>query len=124
MQAITIADQRYMAERDKVDFIQKYIFPGGSLPSIEAIAKHICANTDMTITGLEDITFHYAGTLADWRKRFFEQIHQVREQGFDDVFIRMWDFYLSFCEGGFRERVIGTSQFLFCKPMCRILPKV
>lgn len=124
MQTITIADQRYEAERDNVDFIQKYIFPGGCLPSIEVITQHLSQDTDMQLVGLEDITFHYAKTLAEWRKRFFAEISAVRAMGFDDVFIRMWDFYLSYCEGGFRERAIGTSQLVFAKPQCRDLPAV
>lgn len=124
IQAITIADQRYEQEKDNVDFIQQYIFPGGCLPSIAVIADKIARHTDLQIVGLEDITLHYARTLAEWKRRFFLRIDEVRQQGFDDVFIRMWDFYLSYCEGGFRERVIGTSQILFAKPQCRELPTV
>ncbi|MCR6653534.1 MAG: cyclopropane-fatty-acyl-phospholipid synthase family protein [Cellvibrionaceae bacterium] len=121
IQAITIADQRYEREKDNVDFIQRYIFPGGCLPSVAVIADAVARHTDLQIVGLEDITAHYARTLAEWRRRFFLRIDEVRQQGFDDVFIRMWDFYLSYCEGGFRERVIGTSQILFAKPNCRDL---
>ncbi|HEY7774465.1 MAG TPA: cyclopropane-fatty-acyl-phospholipid synthase family protein, partial [Marinagarivorans sp.] len=103
IQAITIADQRYHAERDNVDFIQRYIFPGGCLPSNEIIARHVRKDTDMQIVGLEDITIHYAKTLADWKAAFYGNIDKVKSQGFDDVFIRMWEFYLSYCEGGFKE---------------------
>ena len=124
IQAITIADQRYHEERDNVDFIQRYIFPGGCLPSNEVIAQHLRKDTDMQIIGLDDITFHYAKTLAAWKKSFYENLDEVRSQGFDDVFIRMWDFYLSYCEGGFKERVISTSQILMAKPDCRDLPSV
>lgn len=124
IQAITIADQRYHEERDNVDFIQRYIFPGGCLPSNEVIAQHLRKDTDMQIIGLDDITFHYAKTLAAWKKSFHENLDEVRSQGFDDVFIRMWDFYLSYCEGGFKERVISTSQILMAKPDCRDLPVV
>lgn len=124
LQAITIADQRYELEKHNVDFIQRYIFPGGCLPSVEVIAKHIARDTDMQVVGMEDITFHYAQTLADWRKRFFMQIDAVKKLGFDDVFIRMWDFYLCYCEGGFRERAISTSQWVFAKPQCKELPEV
>jgi cyclopropane-fatty-acyl-phospholipid synthase len=122
IQAITIADQRYHLERDNVDFIQRYIFPGGCLPSNEIIAKHISEDTDLQIIGLEDITFHYAKTLADWKLSFHACLEEVRRLGFDDVFIRMWEFYLSYCEGGFKERVISTSQILMAKPQCRELP--
>lgn len=123
IQAITIADQRYHAEKDNADFIQAYIFPGGCLPSIEVITKHVRKDTDMQMIGLEDITFHYAKTLKLWRERFFANIDQVRGQGFDDLFIKMWEFYLCYCEGGFEERVISTSQILLAKPECKTLPQ-
>ncbi len=116
IQAITIADQRYQRAIKTVDFIQHYIFPGGELPSIEVIAKHISAFTDMQIIHLEDITSHYARTLADWKQRFFVNRDLVLDEGFDNRFLRMWEFYFSYCEGGFRERVISTSQLVFAKP--------
>ncbi len=124
MQAITTQDQRFEREKNKMDFIQKYIFPGGCLPSNEVVIKNISKYTDMHLAGLEDITLDYALTLESWRKRFFDKIETVRSLGFDDTFVRMWDFYLSYCEGGFRERVINTSQFLMAKPMCRDLPVI
>ncbi len=124
MQAITTQDKRFHKEKNQTDFIRKYIFPGGCLPSNEVVAKHIAQDTDMHIVGLEDITLDYAQTLACWRERFFSRLKEVKALGFDDVFIRMWDFYLCYCEGGFRERVINTSQFMFAKPRCKKLPKV
>ena len=93
------------------------------MPSIEVIAKHLRKDTDMQMIGLEDITFHYAKSLKLWRERFFANIEQVREQGFDDTFIKMWEFYLCYCEGGFMERVISTSQILMAKPRCGSLPE-
>ncbi len=122
IQAITIQDQRFDYARKNTDFIQQYIFPGGCLPSNAVIAKHILEDTDMQIVGLEDITQDYAKTLADWRSAFFNNIEKVKAQGFDDAFIHMWDFYLSYCEGGFRERAISTAQFLFAKPAARAMP--
>jgi cyclopropane-fatty-acyl-phospholipid synthase len=116
IQAITMVDQRYETARDSVDFIKRYIFPGGCLPSIEVISRHLRQDTDMQMTNLLDITEHYADTLAAWRRRFFDRIEDVRRQGFDETFIRMWEFYLCYCEGGFRERVIGTVQLTFAKP--------
>lgn len=116
IQAITMADQRYETARDSVDFIKRYIFPGGCLPSVEVISRHLREDTDMQMTRLRDITEHYADTLAHWRRRFFDRIEDVRRQGFDETFIRMWDFYLCYCEGGFRERIIGTVQLTFAKP--------
>jgi cyclopropane-fatty-acyl-phospholipid synthase len=116
IQAITMADQRYQAACRSVDFIQRYIFPGGCLPSVEVISHQVSVNTNMQITHLRDITRHYADTLACWRERFLAERAQVHAQGYDEVFQRMWEFYLCYCEGGFRERVIGTVQLTFAKP--------
>lgn len=119
IQAITITDQRYEAAKNSVDFIQKYIFPGGGLPSNTVMAQCIANCTNMTLVDLHDIGLDYAKTLADWRERFHQRIETVRRQGFDDVFCRMWDFYLAYCEGGFRERVISTVQAVMAKPDAR-----
>jgi len=116
IQAITIADQRYAAAKDSVDFIQRYIFPGGSLPSVAVIADHLARDTDMQMIHLRDITRDYALTLANWRERFLAAEEHVRRMGFDQAFIRMWEFYLAYCEGGFRERIISTVQLAFAKP--------
>ncbi len=124
IQAITIQDQRFEYARKNTDFIQQYIFPGGCLPSNTVVAQHIQQDTDMQIVGLEDITLDYARTLADWRSAFFANLAAVKAQGFDDVFIRMWDFYLCYCEGGFAERAISTAQYVFAKPEARLLPQV
>ncbi|AFU98775.1 SAM-dependent methyltransferase [Simiduia agarivorans] len=122
IQAITIADQRYDYARKHVDFIQRYIFPGGALPSVSVVCDCLRRATDMQLVGLEEIGQHYARTLAEWRSRFWHAIDKVRACGFDDRFVRMWDYYLAYCEGGFRERVIGTSQLLMAKPGARALP--
>jgi cyclopropane-fatty-acyl-phospholipid synthase len=116
IQAITMVDQRYEAARDQVDFIKRYIFPGGCLPSVEIISNHLRKDTDMQAIHLRDITDDYADTLEQWRLRFFQHIDEVRRQGFDTRFERMWEFYLCYCEGAFRERVIGTVQMTFAKP--------
>lgn len=116
IQAITITDDRYEQARRSVDYIQRYIFPGGCLPSLEVIAKHIAKDSNLQMVHLRDITADYALTLAHWRKRFMDRLEDVRAQGFDDRFIRMWEFYLCYCEGGFRERIIGTVQIAFAKP--------
>ena len=123
IQAITVADQRYQQALRSVDFIQKYIFPGGCLPSVSVIARHVAEDTDMQIVGLEDITRDYALTLRDWRHRFLAREADVRALGFDEEFVRMWEFYLAYCEGGFEERVIGTSQVLMAKPQCGAIPQ-
>ncbi len=124
IQAITVPDQRYEVTKHSTDFIQRYIFPGGELPCVDIIAKHVTRDTDMQIVGIDDITLDYAKTLADWRKGFFKHIDEVKRQGFDDIFIRMWDFYLSYCEGGFRERTISTVQIVMAKPRCLSLPSL
>lgn len=122
IQAITISDQRYESAKRSVDFIQRYIFPGGCLPSNEVIARHVRKDTDMQIVGLEDITFDYALTLAHWRAGFLEKADQIESMGFSRSFIRMWDFYLAYCQGGFMERVIHTAQILMAKPDARLQP--
>lgn len=120
IQAITIADQRYEMARDSVDFIKRYVFPGGCLPSLEVIARHVARDTDMQISNLRDITDDYARTLAFWRERFIANLPQVREMNFDGLFERLWEFYLCYCEGGFRERIIGTQQITMAKPDYRV----
>lgn len=121
VQAITIPDQRYEASRKNVDFIRRYIFPGGCLPSVARMQAITARRTDFQWVGLEDITLDYARTLADWRERFLSQLSAVREQGFDETFIRMWHFYLAYCEGGFRERAVTTHQCLLARPRARAL---
>ncbi|MEM9316639.1 MAG: cyclopropane-fatty-acyl-phospholipid synthase family protein [Pseudomonadota bacterium] len=116
IQAITIPDRRYERARRSVDYIKRYIFPGGCLPSLEVIAQHIARDTDLQMVHLRDITLDYAVTLAEWRRRFMDRLEKVRAMGFDERFIRMWEFYLCYCEGGFRERIIGTAQIAFAKP--------
>jgi cyclopropane-fatty-acyl-phospholipid synthase len=122
LQAITIADQRYEEALREVDYIKKFIFPGGFLPSIAAMSKSVARVTDMKLFHMDDIGPHYARTLADWRERFFDRIDQVRESGYSDAFIRMWEYYLCYCEGGFEERDIGTVQMLLTKPEARREP--
>lgn len=116
LQSITIADQHYEAAKRYGDFIQRYIFPGGFLPSVAALSDAVARVSDMRLFHLEDIGPHYARTLRDWRERFFASLEQVRELGFSDTFVRMWEFYLCYCEGGFLERHIGTVQVLLVKP--------
>ena len=116
LQAITIPDQRYDYARRSVDFIQRYIFPGGSLPSHQAMIDAVKRNSDMVMVGLQEIGEDYARTLQVWHERFSDRLEEVRALGFDDYFIRMWNYYLCYCQGGFEERIIGTSQILFAKP--------
>jgi cyclopropane-fatty-acyl-phospholipid synthase len=119
LQAITMNDQRFASYLRSVDFIQRYIFPGGCLPSVTRIMGSIAQVTDLRVLHLEDIAPHYAQTLRCWRDRFFEQLGAVREQGYPESFIRMWEYYLCYCEAAFEERYIGTVQMVFAKPKSR-----
>ena len=120
IQAITIQDQFYDQAIKSVDFIQRYIFPGGFIPSVTAISNAVKKSTDTRLFQMEDIGPHYASTLRDWRKNFFNNIEQIKALGYSDQFIAMWDFYLCYCEGGFLERTLGTSHLVFVKPDNRI----
>jgi cyclopropane-fatty-acyl-phospholipid synthase len=125
LQAIIFPEQQYDRYRRSVDFIQQYIFPGGCLPSVGAICESVGRATDFRLFHLEDITPHYAETLAHWRTRLQANLEEVRRLGFSEEFMRTWEFYFCYCEGGFRERVIGDVQILLTKPECRraaILP--
>jgi cyclopropane-fatty-acyl-phospholipid synthase len=119
LQAITIGDHIFDRHKRSVDFIKRYIFPGSCIPSVTAISKAIAAATDLRLIHLEDITPHYARTLREWRHRFFANIDDVRNMGYPETFIRMWEYYLCYCEGGFAERYIGDVQMLCAKPMYR-----
>lgn len=118
LQAITIPDHRFDQYVRSVDFIQKYIFPGGCLPSIAALANAVGRASDFRFLHLEDFASHYAETLARWRERFWENLDQARSKGFDERFLRMWHYYLCYCEAGFLENQIGVAQILLAKPSC------
>jgi cyclopropane-fatty-acyl-phospholipid synthase len=124
LQAITIADQRYDQALRTVDFIKRHIFPGSFIPSVSAMTDSIARTTDMRLYHMEDIGPHYATTLRLWRERFFDSLDRVRAMGFPEDFVRMWEFYLCYCEGGFVERAIGDVQMLLTKPACRRAPIV
>ncbi len=119
LQAITIQDQDYRAQLRSINFIQRYVFPGSFIPSVSAIADSLRRVTDLKIFHLEDIGPHYARTLALWRQNFFEHLGAVRKLGYGERFIRLWEFYLCSCEGGFAERALGDLQMLLTKPGCR-----
>ena len=116
IQAITIEDHRYRQALRSVDFIKRHVFPGSFIPSIEAMLTAKSRASDLALVALEDFGKSYARTLAAWRERFLSRIPQVRALGFDERFIRLWDFYLAYCEGGFRERSIGVAHLLLAKP--------
>ncbi len=116
LQAITIADQRYDPNHREIDFINRYIFPGSGLPSSAAMTETVAKHTDMRLLDLEDIGLHYATTLRHWRDNFFARIDDVRKLGYPEAFIRMWDYYLCYCEGAFLERAISDLHLVFSKP--------
>lgn len=116
IQAITIDHKRYASAIKNVDFIQRYIFPGSCIPSVNALLQNCADHSDLELTHFEDITPHYARTLREWRHNFLHHREQIRALGYSEEFIRMWDFYFCYCEGGFAERVIGDVQMLFAKP--------
>jgi len=120
IQAITITDQRYEEYRKSIDFIQRYIFPGSGLPSSAVMTDTVARHTDMRLLGLQDIGLHYATTLKRWRENFFARIDEVRRLGYSETFIRMWEFYLCYCEGAFLERAISDVHIVFAKPECRL----
>jgi cyclopropane-fatty-acyl-phospholipid synthase len=122
LQAITIIDQAYEAQIKSVDFIRRYIFPGGFIPSVAAITRSLAKVTDLRFFHLEDMTPHYARTLHVWRERFFANLDAVRKLGYPETFIRMWEYYLCYCEGAFRERYIGSVQMVLTKPDCQSTP--
>lgn len=116
LQGITYNDPDFDAYKNSVDFIRKYIFPGSCLIATSQVIEAIKEKTDMAIIDSEDITLHYAKTLKIWREDFHKVLPQVRELGFSDPFIRIWNFYLVYCEAGFLENLIGDFQFVFAKP--------
>jgi cyclopropane-fatty-acyl-phospholipid synthase len=119
IQAITIEDHRYEQALRAVDYIKRFVFPGAFIPSIAALLSAKTAGCDLALVHLEDFGSSYARTLQVWRERFAAQRDAVLAQGFDDAFIRLWTFYLAYCEGGFRERSIGVAQLLLAGTQCR-----
>lgn len=124
LQAITIADQRYEAYRRGVDFIQKYIFPGGALPSVARLTGEVARSTELVLRHLDDFGVDYARTLQHWRERFNRSAPILRERGYDEAFQRLWNYYFSYCEGGFLERNIGVVQMVLTKPEQREVQRI
>jgi cyclopropane-fatty-acyl-phospholipid synthase len=115
MQTITMNEQNFEKYRKSGDWIQRHIFPGGELASLRGVQDSLARCTQMGPAHLEDIGMHYAHTLADWRKRFHAEVDRVRDLGFDEPFLRMWDYYFAYCEGAFRERYISAVQLVLAK---------
>ena len=119
LQAITITDQKYKQYAGSVDFIQRYIFPGGCLPSNTRMLQLIAEKTDMVVRQLDDFGFDYARTLKDWRIRFNASFAGLRCKGYDETFRRLWEYYLCYCEGGFLERSISVVHVVASRPANR-----
>ena len=116
IQAILIGHDRYLATRDTYTWIQKYIFPGGLLPSVRAIEEVVGAHTQLAVTRLERTGEHYAHTLRLWRERFLAGWPRIADAGFDEVFRRMWEFYLAYCEAGFRSGYLDVARITLQRP--------
>ena len=122
LQAITIRDQRYAQARRSVDFIQRYIFPGGALPSLSVMLDTASRHTPLNLVHLEDFGLDYARTLEHWRDNLRHARAELTTLGYDDTFQRLWEFYLCYCQGGFEERAIGVAQLLWAAPQARRAP--
>lgn len=116
LQMILSPDHRYDSFRKNMDWIQKHIFPGSLLPSMAIIQKAINQTGDLNLHDFEDMGLHYAKTLEIWRKNFNQRLDHVRELGFDQTFIRKWNYYLSYCQAAFSTRNISVAQVVFSRP--------
>ena len=119
LQTITINEERFERYRRQPDFIQRHIFPGSELASVAEIRKSLARATRMSVAVLDDIGAHYVPTLAAWRTAFLANADRVRALGFPESFIRLWEYYFAYCEGGFAERYIGDAQILLAKAGAR-----
>ncbi len=113
IQAICVPDRRYERTKNTEDFIRRFVFPGGFLPSISAISSSVARSTSMQIVDVEDLSAHYAETLRRWRETFDERLDEVAALGLDERFCRLWRFYLAYCEAGFAERHCTVNQIVF-----------
>jgi cyclopropane-fatty-acyl-phospholipid synthase len=116
LQAITIRDQYYAGAKNSVDFIQRHIFPGSGIPSVNSIMNSVTKKSDMILIQQQDYAEDYAQTLWHWSQRFTNKTQEVLDLGYPEFLPRLWQFYFSYCEGAFRERAIGLSQIVFAKP--------
>ena len=117
LQGIVLPEYRYRGYLRSTDFVQRYVFPGGALTSLGAIAQAIGAGTDLSVLHVEDLSPHYARTLRLWRETFLERREEARRLGYDERFIRLWEFYLAYCEAGFAEHCTSVVQMLLTRPL-------
>jgi cyclopropane-fatty-acyl-phospholipid synthase len=119
LQSITIADHHFSRYRKAVDFIQRYIFPGGFLPSVGTLAERLGRSTDFRLFHLDDLGPHYAATLRHWRRNLLDRARHLIRIGYPEALIRRFDYYFAYCESGFHERRTGLVQMLLTRPLCR-----
>jgi cyclopropane-fatty-acyl-phospholipid synthase len=122
IQTIAVPDQIFPRYRRSGDWIREYVFPGSLIPSLTALTYAMTSASRLMVHGLEEIGIHYADTLGQWRARFLEQLDAVRSLGYDQRFIRTWDFYLASCEALFRTRCLRDLQLVLTRPFNRSLP--
>jgi cyclopropane-fatty-acyl-phospholipid synthase len=116
VQSILIPEQRWDRYRKTPDWIERYVFPGCLIPSLEALTRAAARHSRLGIYGVDEIGEHYAETLRRWRAGFHDRIDEVRRLGYDTRFERIWDFYLAFCEAAFRTRALRDAQLLLARP--------
>jgi cyclopropane-fatty-acyl-phospholipid synthase len=119
LQSIVMPERGYSQYLRSVDFIQRYVFPGGCLPSLAAMLEAAGRTTDLRFVHAEDFAPHYAETLRQWRRAFHARLDDVRRLGYPDEFIRLWNYYLCYCEAAFEERYVGVLQIQLDQPGCR-----
>ncbi len=119
LQAIVVSDRDFERSRRGVDFIKRYVFPGGQLPSLGAMVAALSRTSDLRVSHVEDLAPHYARTLVRWRARMRENAAAIRRLSYSEPFLRMWEWYLAYCEAGFAERYLGCLQLLLSKPLSR-----
>jgi cyclopropane-fatty-acyl-phospholipid synthase len=121
LEAITTPEERYETYRRSTDFINTVIFPGGCAPSLHALVDAAYSESALTLEHIDNVGLHYAQTLVDWRRRFNANESFVRDLGFDDVFLRVWNYYLTYCEAGFLSQTVNCLILVFTRPGCRAI---
>jgi len=121
MEAITTPEERYEAYRRSTDFINTIIFPGGLCPSLHALVDAAYKSSSLTLEHIDNIGLHYAKTLSEWRRRFNAQEGTVKQLGFDDVFLRVWNYYMTYCEAGFMTQTVNCVIIVFARAGCKAM---
>ncbi|KAM6588250.1 hypothetical protein CsatA_010855 [Cannabis sativa] len=116
LQFISMPDQRYDDHRRTSDFMREYIFPGGCLPSLTRVTSAMAASSRLCVEHIENIGIHYYQTLRTWRKNFLQKQSEILALGFDDKFIRMWEYYFDYAASAFKSRTFGDYQIVFSRP--------